>query len=648
MMYYLDYICAILVRILNLILHVLPIKFNLWLGRQFGTVVYLVNTDRRIIGYTNLRAAFCKEKTPGELKRLIKNVYKNLTQTFLEILSLTKVNKKYINKYIEVINAEDKYQYANHPHGVILLTAHFGNWELSGIVSSIKGFPLVILAREQKMKRLNELINRLRESKGSKVVRKGITTKYIVKALHEGKIIGMTGDQDAGKMGILADFFGRPASTASGTARIAAKTGAIILPAFMARIKGPYHRLVLEEAIKIKKGEDIEPYLVRYNKLLEKYVRMYPDQWLWLHRRWKSSPIKKVIILSDGKTGHLNQALAVCRELKKYRARSGYGPEDTEVHVEEVRFKNTLAKWLLNFVSIFCSRNCQGCMRCVRVCLAKDSYENLMKRYCDIVISCGSSVASLNKFLSVENNAKNAVIMKPSVLGLNKFNMVILPRHDSTGRRRDHVIVTDTVPNLIDESSVLEASRKIASLTKLERSKKIGVLLGGDNSDFALTDDITEALLNNVISASRKLDFDLLFTTSRRTSREAEKAVKDRLYQEKCCKFLVIANEKNIPNAVSGILGLSDVVVVSGESVSMISEAIYSKKTVVVFRLKKKRKRVSKFEKMLDNLEKKGYITVADAEELSDVIARSLHAPKKQGLPEDHHNIYMHMWRLGV
>ncbi len=650
MMAYIDYICAILVRIVSLIFHFLPIRFTLWLGRQCGLIVYLVNTDRRIIGYANLRAVFCGDKSPKELKRLTKGVYRNLTEVVFEILSLTKVNERYIDKYVEIVNAENMIKIADHPDGIIFLTAHFGNWELSGMVSSIKGFPIVVLAREQSMKRMDELINKLRESKGLQVIRKGITTKYIVKALHQGRIIGMVGDQNAGKMGVFVDFFGRPASTAPGTAKIASKTGAFVLPAFMARIKGPYHKLMLEEPIKIEKGEDITPHLARYNKLLEKYITMYPEQWLWLHKRWKITPIKKVTVISDGKRGHLNQALALCREFKRYRGKSGYSFEDTQVEIVEVKFKNRFTKILLPLFGLFSSKNCQGCMRCLKLCLTRDSYENLIKRYSDVVISCGSSVAGVNRFFSVENNAKSAVVMKPSILGLNKFDMAVLPRHDrKNGTANGSVIVTDTVPNLIDEEYLKSSSKKISEVAKLEKPKRIGVLLGGDNSDFALTGNITKKLLKSTIDASRKLDADLLFTTSRRTPKVAENAVKAGLSSEKRCKLLVIANEKNIPYAVGGILGLCDVVVVSGESASMISEAIQSGKSVIVFRLEKKKKKNSKFERMLRHLEEKGYIIIADAEELSGVICRNFHTPKKERIPlQDSHNIYKYMWRLGV
>ena len=647
MLYYMiDYVCAILVRILNLIFHFLPSRFTLWLGRQLGIIVYHLNPSRRIIGYANLRAAFSGEKTPQELKKMIKKVYRSMTETFCEILSLTKVNEKYIDKYVDFVGTRNMLKVADYPRGVIFLTAHFGNWELSGMASAAKGLPPVVLAREQRMKRLNELINRLRESKGLQVVRKGTTTKYIVKALHEGRMIGMVGDQDAGKAGVFVDFFGRLVSTAPGTARIAAKTGAYILPAFMVRINGPYHRLTLEEPVKIPKGEDIKPYLASYNKLLEKYVRAHPEQWLWLHRRWKSSPLKKVIILSDGKAGHLNQAKALYKEFKRYRKiQDRYSSGDTQAEIIEIKFKNRFTKALLSLMSLFSDKNCQGCMRCLKFSLTKESYENLMKKYCDTVISCGSGVAGVNRLFAIENNAKNAVVMKPSILRLKQFDMAVLPQHDRPNGKEGSIIVTDTVPNLMDEEYLSESAKKISKVAKLEKPKRIGILLGGDNSDFTLTEDITKKLLDNITKAASILDADLLFTTSRRTPKEAERIVSEKLSGEKRCRLLVIANKKNLPHAVGGILGLADIVVVSGESASMVSEAIYSGKPVIVFGLKKKKKN-SKFEKMLYRLKEKEYIITADVGELSEAIERTSHTAGPKKLPEDRYNVYKYMWRL--
>ncbi len=649
MLKYIDYLCAILVRLVNIIFHITPIRITLWLSRRLGAVVLCVNKDRRIIAYANIRAAFASERSPRQIKKLVKATYENLLQVFVEILSLTKVDKKYIDKYIDIRNPENMLKIKEHPDGIILLTAHFGNWELSGVTSALKGFPLVVLAREQKMKRLNGLLDKLRESKGLKVVTKGITTRYIVKSLHEGKTIGMVGDQDAGKTGIFTNFLGRPASTASGSVRFAAGTGAYILPAFIARIKGPYHKLTLEEPIKVpentKKDEDIRAYLEKYNHLLENQIRNYPTQYLWLHKRWKSTPLKKVIILDDGKPGHLNQSLSIAGKLRRYRLRNGNTLSDTEIKVIKIRFKNKTSKILFNIMSVFSGSRCQGCGKCLKFALTGESYNDLMTKYADVVISAGSAVSGVNRIFAIENNAKNAVVMKPSFLGASKFSMVVIPEHDRGLIKGKNVIVSEIVPNMIDKESMERSAERILPLTKNAGKPRIGVLLGGDNADFALTTEITESISRALIEASERIDAEILFTSSRRTPEAQLEMLKEKLVSSGRCKLFISANNNNITGAVPGILGLSDIVVVSGESASMVSEAVASNGKVCVFSLERKKQR-SKFDRMISAMEEKGFIKLTDPERMADSVEELYQSAGQKARNFDEDFVYANMWRL--
>ncbi len=233
-----DYLAYIAVKFLNKLFSLMPIRLALWIGMRLGTLAFLFNRKRRVIAYANLKAAFAGEKSPKELKGLTKKVYQNLLQTFVEVLNLTKVNKKYVDKYVKVINMERVERASKSGRGTILLTAHFGGWELSNLVSAIVGYPILVLAREQKLGRINELLNQLRESKGCKVIRKGISMKNIIMALRDKQIVGVLSDQDAGKNGTFVTFFGRPTSSHSGPMEMAKRTGSIILPNFIVRVKG--------------------------------------------------------------------------------------------------------------------------------------------------------------------------------------------------------------------------------------------------------------------------------------------------------------------------------------------------------------------------------------------------------------------------
>lgn len=645
----LDLIAYILVRSLNFICHIIPVSLVLALGRRLGIIVYWVTHYRRRIGYSNMKAAFCKSKSPGEIKKMLKSLYERLTETFLEVLCLTKVNDRYIDRYIKIENIENFWKATGEGRGVILLTAHFGNWELSGMVSSIRSFPLYVLARQQKMRRLDGLINRLRQSKGLKVIRKGITTRYIVKSLHEGKMIGMVADQDVGKNGVFANFFGRPASTADGPYRFASRTGAVILPGFMVRIKGPYHKLIAEEPLKIARGEDLSPYIQKYNDILESYARTHYDQWLWLHRRWKSTPLKRIVILSDGKAGHLNQSLSLAESFKRYRNAKGIEDKNTEIEVIDIRFKNRFYKTLINFTSIFSGTACQGCLRCLKIALEKSSYEKLAHTYADVVISTGFSLAGVNSIYRFENNAKNAVCMKPGMLGFKRFDMVVLPRHDVRKTiKRKNVIITDVSPNIINEKYLRKAEEGISKISKQITGKEVlGVLLGGDNVNYRYTEEDISKIISQILDASRRIRADIVFTTSRRTPHNIENLIKETLKDEERCKLLVIANERNSPHTVGGILSLSNVVVVSGESTSMVSEAVSSGKKTIVFKGKKRNTKPTKHEIFLERLSDAGYLKIAEPENLSDVIYdTSMLGDSKVPKKEDW--IYRNMWRLGA
>ncbi|MDO8536453.1 MAG: ELM1/GtrOC1 family putative glycosyltransferase [Candidatus Omnitrophota bacterium] len=644
-----DYIASILVRGLNIIFHIVPIKANLWLGRSIGRCAFAVNKKRRLIAYANLKAAFAKEKGPEELRSITKDVYVNLVQTFSEIASLTKVSKDYVNRFVEVVNMERIENAGKSDRGTMLLTAHFGDWELSSLVSALKGFPITVLAREQKMKRLNELLNRLRESKGCKVVRKGMSTKNILRELYRKNMVGILSDQDAGKKGTFVNFFGRPTSAHLGPFEIAKHTNSVILPNFIVRTGGPFHKLYLEEYIDVGRSEGREGLvdgLQRYMSLLEKYIRKYPAQWLWLHKRWKSTPKRTVLVLSDGKAGHLNQALAVARQIQRARGTQNYRPEDTDIVVVDVKYKSKFSRALLTFASIFVSWRCHGRMGLMKICLEKDSYDKLMSTYAEFIVSCGSSLAPANIFMSKENNAKNVVVMDPAIpFGLKKFNFVIAPKHDKM-KSGKNIITTTLAPNLVDTKTMQEAAEKIKKHANIAKNDIVGLLIGGDNPEFTLTSDLLRKVLSETLEAIRSNDAELLVTTSRRTSKAQESILKETLKGEAGCKLLVIANEDNPDGTLAGILALCKVVVVSGESISMVSEAVASGKSVVVFELENNSKGSTKHGRMLSSLADEGYVTLSKADRLSLAIKGAIGSSSRAKSIDDTDKIYEAMRAL--
>jgi len=271
----------------------------------------------------------------------------------------------------------------------------------------------------------------------------------------------------------------------------------------------------------------------------------------------------------------------------------------------EIKFKNAFLKTALMFSSFLAGKyHCQGCLWCLRTFLQKGDYKSLIGMKPDIIISCGQAIAPINYVLSRENMSKSIVVMRPSILSTRRFDLAVIPKHDSPPKRKN-IVVTEGALNLIDEDYLRKQSEKLMRLSPVT----IGLLIGGDTKDFHLDEDTISQVIKQIKSASEKLDADILVTTSRRTSKEVEIKVKEELKDCPRCKLLVIANEKNIPETVGGILGLSQIIVTSPESISMISEAASSKKYVLVFKSLGLNNRHWRF---LDHFAKNKYIYMVD------------------------------------
>ena len=525
--------------------------------------------------------------------------------------------------------------------GLIFLTGHFGNWELSSITSALIDLPLLVLVREQKMKRLNDALNMLRESKGCKVVKKGMATREIYEHLEKNGIVGILSDQDAGKKGVFVNFFGRPTSTARGAFALSQKTGAVIIPTFMARIKGPYYKLILGSPIEVAGDESGEfEAMQKFASALEKYVRKYPQQWLWLHKRWKSTTLRKVVVLNDGKTGHLNQSLAIFERIKEGRREFDYSDADTELKIIDVKYRTKAHRTAMAVLSNFAANYSLVRMKCLKLCLTGESYNKLKESYADIVISCGSAAVAANLLFSKENNAKSIILMKPSLVSSKRFDLVIIPEHDKAPRRRN-VVTTFGAPNLITQERLERDLRSLEKMVNLEGKRNIGLFVGGENKDYKFDTLLVKNVLENVVGAAEELDMNLLVTTSRRTSGDISDFLRRELKKTDLTKLLIIANERNPEWAVGGILAASDVVVVSGESSSMLSEAASSGKHVVVFRPRRKSAagKDNKHELFLNRLDSKGFAHTSEAASLKDDIIRLVNSHKEPKKLDDNKRI---------
>ncbi len=605
-----EYTAYLLVRALGVIVLSLPPKVNFTLGKIIGVLGYRLLKRKRNLVLKNLKIAFRGRFTYQEIDKIALNAFISFSLTAVETMYIPKINSRYINRHVRIENLKYLDEALKRGKGAILLAYHLGNWELANITCGLQGYAYKVIVNEQRYPLLNNMLNRYRTSKGCRIIPRGVALREIIKALQSNEVVAMVGDQGA-KEGNLSKLFGLPVSTPTGFARFAMHTGSQVIPAIIVRERRFYHRIILERPLKIGNGpllkENLDDCLAQSNSILEYYIGRYPQEYFWFYKVWKYSPVKSAVVLSDGKAGHLRQGEAVLKIV------AGCRPSLIS-NIIDIRFKSRFAKVLAQ-ISLALDVNI------LEFCLRPESYLALKNAYADLVISCGSAVAGINLAFAKENMAKSICVMSPGARRIKRFDLAVLPRHDSPPARKN-TVVTSGALNLIDADYLrLEADKLKSAIRGGGSGAFLGVLIGGDTKKYRLTASIMRKVIAEIKKASIDLDMDILLTTSRRTPGNIEGLIKEELEDFKRCRLLVVANEKNMPEAVGGILGLADFVLVSGESISMVSEAASSGKYTGVFRLELKSIGLkNRHELFLKNLEKEGYVSIISAGNLAERI----------------------------
>jgi len=261
----------------------------------------------------NLRLAF--PELPVTARRdILKGMVRNLGWMAAEFARLPRYTRGNIEKAIILDGFENFAAAERRGKGVLFLTGHMGAWELEPFAHALYSSPIYFLVRPIDNPRVNALVNRYRCASGNRPINKNDSARAILRILHEGGVIGVLADQNTVRAeAVFADFFGIPAATTSGIARLARRTGAAVVPAYNywdPRI-GKY-RLRYEPALELTATEDeqsdIFNYSARFNQVIEDYVRRFPDQWMWVHRRWKTRPGHESPIYPDEQREYAKQA----------------------------------------------------------------------------------------------------------------------------------------------------------------------------------------------------------------------------------------------------------------------------------------------------------------------------------------------------
>ena len=277
------------------LLGILPRPLARAFGISLAWIVYVLHVRLRKVGMRNLALAF-PQKTLTQRARILRGEFTSLGRQLAEVCQFPRYTVEKVNRVV-VYDGFENYERAHaRGKGVLFLTAHFGGWELSAFTHSMHGHCMHVVMRPMDNVYLDRLIRCYRTMHGNKTVDKDDFVRGLLSAMRGGEVVGILMDTNmTPPQGIFVDFFGIPACTASGLARIALRTDAAVVPTFTiwdAALRK--YRLRFDPAVElIRTGEleaDISANTQMFTKIIEGYVRKYPEQWLWVHRRWKTRP----------------------------------------------------------------------------------------------------------------------------------------------------------------------------------------------------------------------------------------------------------------------------------------------------------------------------------------------------------------------
>ena len=272
----------------------LPPRLGLWLGRRLGDLAWVLLARRRAIALDNLRLAFRAERGDAELRHIGRRSFEHLGMNLIEVCVFLFRPSDVFLRRVEIDGLEHLKDAAVQGRGVLLLTAHLGNWELLAAAQPLTGLPLSVVLRPLDQPRLDRVIERLRRRTGAELISKRRALPDVLDALRRGRMVGILLDQNATRAeGIFAPFFGTPASTSRGLAVIALRTEAPVVPVFIRRLERGRHLIEVGPVVPPPE-RDVVAFTTSFNEAIEKAIRRAPEQWFWLHERWKTRPRPEV------------------------------------------------------------------------------------------------------------------------------------------------------------------------------------------------------------------------------------------------------------------------------------------------------------------------------------------------------------------
>ena len=271
----------------------LPRRAALALGTLLGSAFYVLDGAHRRLAAANLAAAF-PTRTSAERQRIARAVFTHFGRVLVELLKFSRLSREQILRLVEFEGVERMEHAYAQGRGVLFFTGHFGYWELHAIAHGAAGRPIAVVARALDNPALHAMLERVRTCTGNSVIYRRGGIRRMLRALNAKEGVALLIDQHIQAVdAVTVEFFSRPAATTTALAALALRTGAPVIPVFALPLPGGRYRLIYEHAVAPPRSDEadaIRVFTQRCTDVLEMYVRRYPDQWLWMHRRWRDIP----------------------------------------------------------------------------------------------------------------------------------------------------------------------------------------------------------------------------------------------------------------------------------------------------------------------------------------------------------------------
>jgi Kdo2-lipid IVA lauroyltransferase/acyltransferase len=274
---------------------VMPLRFTWRLAEGLGRLWFRLDTRHRFIALNNLRLAWGNDLTEKERRNLAQKNFIHLAKVILELPYIRMLTPDKLDGFVAFDGLEHLDAALKKGRGVLVMASHFGNWELMALAFSLLHHPINIVIRPLDNPFLDSLIDNIRTRGGNKMIAKKGSISKVLRLLAAGEVVGLLIDQNpAWHEGVFVPFFNEIACTNKALSSLALRTGAPVIPAYNVREPDGSYRIIFEpEVVLDRSGDtrvDIEENTATFNRIIENYVRRHPEQWFWVHQRWKTRP----------------------------------------------------------------------------------------------------------------------------------------------------------------------------------------------------------------------------------------------------------------------------------------------------------------------------------------------------------------------